>query len=417
MHRFSGLELKKITFNTFFQLIVRITSSTSTLVATLLIGYFSGFNTLGSFTKIVSFVSLFYLIIDFGFNQIFLKLYFDKAKKYLGNLFLLRILFSFIAVFVTIFIAYLLPYNSILHTGYSDSEKYGILLYSLSIITTGIFLSTQVLLQKKLTYKLSLLPSFISSIILIILVIFSVRQNSLYFLLLSFLVSSIVLASLMFISILRKYEISLSLFKFQSFSKAIFLASLPIGLMLFFNLLYSKVDIILLSIFKSNLDVGVYGVSYRFFELSIAVPAFLSNSTYPLLLKESKNSKKYLSLFKKYFSLFLLLSLISTLLLFFCAPLIGFLKHDFALSVKPLQILSLSLPFFFLTSLLQWHFVIESKTRFLVPLYAGALILNVILNLLFIPRFSYFASAFATSFCEGLVFIVMLWYFKREKTL
>lgn len=415
MQHFKGLELKKVTLNTFFQLVVRLTSSASTLVATLLIAFYSGYDMLGSFTKIVSFVSIFYLLVDFGLNPIFLKLHFEDTKKNLGNLFLLRILLSFAAMAVIFLILLILPYDAKSLTGYSPYEKYGIILFSFTVLTTGIFMSTQVLLQKKLTYKLSLLPSFLSEIFLIFFIFISLQKHDLMLLLLSYVISSVIQALLMFYVLKKNYMLALSSFRFVKFSKILLLASFPIGLMLTFNLLYSKVDTIILSIFKSNIDVGIYGISYRFFEVAIAIPAFLSTSTYPLLLKEQPRSLNYFTLLKKYSSLFLLVSLVATLGLFFCAPLIGLFKAGFSLAVLPLQILSLSLPFFFLTSLYQWHFVIHNKTKFLVPLYGGALLLNIILNLIFIPVYSYIAAAVSTALCEAIVFLVMLWYFRRTR--
>jgi O-antigen/teichoic acid export membrane protein len=183
--------------------------------------------------------------------------------------------------------------------------------------------------------------------------------------------------------------------------------------MLVFNLLYSKIDVVLLSFYKPSSDVGVYGVSYRFFEVALALPAFLANSTYPVLLKYMDDKKSYKTIFTKYLKLYIVLSLVVTAFVFLGAPFITILKGGFFLSVFPLQILSLSLPFFFLTSLLQWHFLIKNKLRFLVPLYGSALILNIVLNLLLLPHFSYYAAALITGVCEALVFVIMLWYFRK----
>lgn len=416
MQRFSGIQLKEISINTFVQLLLRIATSIPTLVGTLLIAYAAGYETLGSFTKIVSFVSVFYLIADFGMNSVFLKEHFENTKKYFGNLILFRLLFCLVLVLVAMLLTFVLPEDKMAKTGFSEIEKYGIILFSLTIITTGLNFSLQTILQKKLSYYVSLVPSVISSIVLLLFIIFASFRHDLNLLLFSYIASGAILVSLLFITIRRKYKIHFSITRdFKTFSKRLFILSLPLGAMLFFNLLYAKADMFLLSIFKPNFDVGVYGISYKFFEFLLAVPTFLSNSVYPLLLTNSKNSGRYYSTFKRYSSLFIFVSLSITLLSFFGAPLITLLKPEFVKSVFPLQLLSLSLPFFFLTSLLQWHFLIRNKIQFLVPLYAAALLLNILLNIIFIPRFTYFAAAATTGICELLVFVVMLWYFMKSK--
>ena len=416
MQRFSGIQLKQISINTLVQFILRVATSIPTLVGTLLIAYAAGYETLGSFTKIVSFVSVFYLIADFGMNSVFLKEHFDNTKKYFGNLILFRLLFCIALVLVAALLTFVLPENKTAKTGFSEIEKYGIILFSLTIITTGLNFSLQTILQKKLSYHVSLIPSVISSLVLLILIVFASFRHDLNLLLFSYIASGAILVSLLFWAIKRKYSIRFSItHDFKSFSKRLFILSLPLGAMLFFNLLYAKADMFLLSIFKPNFDVGVYGISYKFFEFLLAVPTFLSNSVYPLLLSESKNRNNYYATFKRYSALFVLVSVSITVLSFFFAPLITILKPEFAKSVLPLQLLSLSLPFFFLTSLLQWNFLIRNKIRFLVPLYGGALLLNIFLNLLFIPRFTYFAAAITTGICELLVFVIMLWYFMKDK--
>lgn len=415
MKAFSGLELKSVSLNTLIQFLIRISTSIPTLVATLLIAYFAGYETLGSFTKIVAFVSIFYLILDFGLNTIFIKEHYGNTGRYFGNLIILRILFSFLLIPIIIFLSQLLPENKLAGTGFTDFEKYGIAIYSLTLVVIGINMSLQAFLQRKLSYYVSLLPSLLSSAVLLILVIFASMQKNLSLLLFSYIVSGSVLVSVLFLVMKKKYKLAIGkTSNFKSFSKNIIIASLPLGMMLFFNLLYAKADIFILSIYKPNLDVGVYGISYKFFEILLAFPAYLANSVYPLLLKESKNPRTYIPLIKRYSSLFIFLSLGITFTVFFCAPLLSVIKSDFSRSVYPFQILALSLPFFFMTSLLQWHFVINNKLKFLVPLYGGALLLNIILNIIFVPVYSYKAAAISTGVSEALVFIFMLWYFVKS---
>jgi O-antigen/teichoic acid export membrane protein len=244
-------------------------------------------------------------------------------------------------------------------------------------------------------------------------VLFSVYSGNFLLLFVAYILSTSINTFFTYIALKQRQAFTLQLHNLPAFAKEMLYASWPLGLMLGFNLLYARADIFLLTFLKPTTDVGIYGISYRFFEITLAIPAFLANSTYPLLLKEADDKKKYTTLFFKYFKLYAVLSLVAMIGIITLSPLIGFLGKSFSLSVAPLQLLSLSLPFFFMTSLLQWHFLIKEKVKMLVPLYVFVLVINVLLNLYLIPQFSYNAAAVTTSVSEGLVFLFMLWYFKR----
>jgi O-antigen/teichoic acid export membrane protein len=262
-------------------------------------------------------------------------------------------------------------------------------------------------------YVRGVVPGFISSIVVVLVVLYAVYTGNFFLLFAAYIFGGIVQAILTYTGLRSDFRFRLTVNKLGAFSKTLFLKSWPLGLMLVFNLLYSKIDVVLLSFYKPSFDVGIYGVSYRFFEVALALPAFLANSTYPVLLKHMSDGRSYKTIFAKYLKLYIVLSLIVTAIVFLGAPFITILKGGFFLSVFPLQLLSLSLPFFFLTSLLQWHFLIKNKLGFLVPLYGGALVLNIVLNIILLPHFSYYAAALITGVCEALVFVVMLWYFRK----
>lgn len=411
MKHLENIGLRAITLNTVVQFIIRIITSTSTLIATLLIASVSGFELVGSFTKVISFVSIFYLLVDFGMNPMFLKKHFSTAEENLGNLLATRLFLAVLFIPIIALLAYLLPEG--VFSGYSQLEKYGIILFSFTLIPFALQTSLQAILQKKLSYKLQLLPSFISSAILILLIYIATKHDNFALLLFSYFLTNTLQVILLYLIMKKKLSLSPQFRNAKLFSKALIISSLPLGIMLFFNLLYSRADTFILALFRPTQEIGIYGVSYRFFELAIAIPAFLSNSAYPLLLEKMHKEELYYKLFKKYIILFTALALLASLFVFTFSPLIAFIKDEFKLSVLPLQILALSLPFFFLTSILQWHFLIKEKLKFLVPLYGSALLLNILLNLIFVPQFSYLAAAVTTGLSEGLVLIVMVWYFFR----
>lgn len=415
MQRFSGLELRSITFNTLFQFAVRIFGSTGTLVATLLIGYYAGYEALGSFTKVTVFVSIFYLLMDFGINPIFLKKHFLNIHNQMGNLVLFRLGIAIILIPIVVLTAFLLPSHLQGEAGFTNLEKIGIGVYSLTLVSIALNNSLQVYLQKKLSYQFSLLPSLLSSLILIAIIYYAVRNSNFLLLFSAYIVSGSLYAILLYAGLKRTFSLSLHSKRLRSFSKTLLIASLPFGTILFFNLLYSKVDTFILALYHSNTDIGIYGIAYKFFDVAIALPAFFANSIYPFLLEARSNKKNYYNVLNKYLILMAIAGVLLSIIICIFAPVIGILKNDFLLSSLPLQFLATSLPFFFLTGILQWHFLIKGKVKFLASLYLFALLTNIFLNFIFVPKYSYNAAALTTVISEALVFFVMIWYFRQTK--
>jgi O-antigen/teichoic acid export membrane protein len=396
------MQHKLIAKNTLYQILARSVSALIGFLITLIIAGKFGVLGYGDFTKITSYVALFYLVIDFGLNAFFLQ--YENAK--FKNLFYLRILIS-VGIFLLLnLIALALPYNAVLGTGFSTAEKFGIFIFSFSVFAQSIILSASAIFQKKINYYFYMVGTIIGSIInLVAVLIFTYLNLSITYILFGFAFSSFVgaLALLLFA---REKVLPVSLDK--EFAVKILQASWPLGLMLIFNLVYFRIDMLLLSVFKTTQDVGIYGLSYKFFDFLIALPLFLSNAVYPFLIKARANHKLFFNLSGKYFLVFLAASLIVIIPFWFISPLFTLVKTDFAASIMPFRILLLSLPFFFTTSFLQWALITLGKQKYLMVVYFFSTFINIILNIIFIPQFSYVACAVITLISEGVVFVFLL---------
>ena len=286
------------------------------------------------------------------------------------------------------------------------AEKFGIFIFSFGIFAQSIILSTSAVFQKKVDYFFYMVGTIIGSLVnLIVVLIFTFLNLSIIYILFGFVLSNFV-GSLALLIFTKEKIFPLSLNK--DFSVKIIKASWPIGLMLIFNLVYFRADIFLLSILKNTHDVGIYGLSYKFFDFLIALPLFLSNAIYPLLLKTKLNNKLFFSLIRKYFLVFLAGSFLVIIPFWFISPLFTLVKSDFAASMLPFRILLLSLPFFFTTSFLQWVLITLGKQKYLMVVYLLSTVINIILNIIFIPQFSYLACAAITLVSEAVVFVLLL---------
>lgn len=66
--------------------------------------------------------------------------------------------------------------------------------------------------------------------------------------------------------------------------KDIIQRSWPLIITIVLNLVYLKADILILSLFKSQADVGLYGAAYRVIDVLVTIPFMIGGTILPILL-------------------------------------------------------------------------------------------------------------------------------------
>lgn len=402
---------KKVILNTGAQIGTKFITASTTFFITILITRALGSTGYGEFTLIFVFVGYFYTLGDFGLNNIFIKLSAQNNKNLFQSLFGLRLILGFVLAASAIAISQLLPYNPETNVGFSPIVRYGILIASLTIITQTLLTTANAFFQLNLRYHLSTIAITIGSL----LVLTFVAVNSLLHPSLMAYVWAYVLGGMTFIAVAfylivtRLHQNITPTFNIAEFKKLL-TAAWPVGIALIFNLIYFRVDIFILGSFRSVGEVGIYGLAYQFFEAALTIPIFFSNSLYPILSKlAQKDHAKYQKQVKFWAVLLILLGLgltVSLVVISLFIPLV--FGQSFIESQRPLQILALGLPFFFISALL-WHLVIiDNKQKFLTLVYALGAVFNVLANIIFIPKYGYMAASFITVASEILITLLLL---------
>ncbi len=406
--------LKKVLLNTASQIVAKGFTATSTLIVTVLIGRALGETGYGQFTKIFVFIGYFYTLVDFGLNSIYVRET-DKQNeiRLFRVLFGLRVILSVLFVLTSIVFTLILPYDPQAETGFSPLVKIGIVLASTTIFTQAIFTTANAYFQRNLKYYFSTLASVTSALIVLALsVTFFLQGAGVLSYTLAYVLSGagLALVAIYLLKKVAKENIFPTFAKKESIS--LLRHAWPIGLSLIFNIVYFRVDVFILTNFRSTQEVGIYGLAYQFFEASLAIPIFFANSIYPVLTNSyKKDIKDFQKNLKFWLVALLITSLALSLFLFlasFIIPLIY--QGKFQGSTKALQILSLGIPFFFLSALL-WHvFIIYNRQKVLIAIYLSGAIFNIIANLIFIPQKGYIAAAIITVIAEALIFFLMSAY-------
>lgn len=387
--------IKKIFQQTFWQILGKVASSLSTFIILGLVARNYGEAGTGIFTLALTYLAIFYLLSDFGFNAHVLKrlqVTGDRVQKEWQKLLGTRILWSVALVILSVGT---LPFWSFASPQFNQAVLSG----SLAIIASGIFVTCNLIFQKKLRYDLSVLASSIGTLISLgFFIYFASLHYPIQFLLLAHLLGWIIIAIAALFLVkggLPTYDIRYTINLFKD--------SWPVAFTLVLNVIYFRADVFILAYFKGVSDVGIYNLAYSIFQTALVLPAFIMNAYYPLMLKSVAEVKKVgLGL--------LILSVSGTFLTIIFAPFFTNLitgGRGFTGSAASLQILSLGFPAFFLSSLLMWLMVTKGRYKLMLSIYAIGLLANLVFNFLYIPLSSYMAASWITVISEYLILILL----------
>lgn len=175
------------------------------------------------------------------------------------------------------------------------------------------------------------------------------------------------------------------------------------------GVIYYRIDTVMLSVFGTAAAVGVYGAAYRLLDTLMFVPGIVIGAVVsPMMSKYFvDNTHKLRLTVEKSTIAMLLCSLPATAGLLVTAPnIIGFVyhRHDFVGSDAVLQGLAIGLIALYLNTVLTTVLVSTGQERKLPIMAAIALVFNVGINFVLIPRFMAVGAAWATSLTEILLF-------------
>ena len=192
----------------------------------------------------------------------------------------------------------------------------------------------------------------------------------------------------------------------------------PLGFALIFVMIYYRIDTVMLSLMKTERDVGIYNAAYMIFMGLAAIPSVILPAIF------SNLSKFYYSSFSKLKNMYLY-----SLLFFICLGLLiaiaGYQLSDrliivlygseFSDSTIVLRYLFMAILMLFINNLNGVMLNSINMERMNMMAVGSVAFINIILNFLLIPDMSYEGAAIATLVSESLVmvftsFIIFLFF-------
>jgi O-antigen/teichoic acid export membrane protein len=185
--------------------------------------------------------------------------------------------------------------------------------------------------------------------------------------------------------------------------------ALPFGLTMLIVTIFSWIDTIMLSFMKGDAVVGWYNAAYRMVQVSLFIPAAWYSAILPVMSKLYITSRDSLRLsFEKSFKYLTILGIpmgVGATLLAQRFILLIF-GSEYVSSIITLQILIWSSVLIYMSISFGILFQSLNKQIIQTKILGICMLLNIVLNLLFIPKYSYIAAS-ATAVATQLISLAL----------
>ena len=444
---------KKIIGNTFIQMFWRITTALMAIIAVKLITSTLWVDWYWTYAVVYEFLALFAVAWDFGIYTVALREmseklnenslwknnwenleqkkldskkeknngFFNKKVSFIyQNILWLRITLMAIFMIIAVISAFLIPkYQWTLIPMWILISSVAVFLNLVNSIAGSILQ-----LHLKMTYAtIWLIIGKIVSISIILYWAFFVESNTTAFFI--FLIAGIFWHFVMlWISLFyaKKYSDIFPKFNFEYWIE-IFKKAAPYWVALILWTIYFKVDVFLLSLLKNTDEVWIYAVWIRIIEVFTVLPMFFMNSILPSLTKTIENNwKKIDEIMQLCFNFMLLTGLPLVIWTFLVSKFIIWATSSpeflswarFELWADVVLYLLMTAMFFsFFSTFISILMVAFKKPKLVLFINLIWVILNLILNLIYIPKYWYISAALTSILSELL--IVVLWFILIQK--
>ena len=402
--------------NTFWLILAGGASQGLSFLLTILIAHCLGVEKYGIFSFVFAFVTLFAVVADFGLSTLTIRdVARDKslARKYIDNIAIIKLILGLVTFGLIVVVIQFL--------GKSTEVKTLVYLAGIWVIIQSFtqFFRSIFRAFEKMQYEA--LSKIVYSVLLFSIAGFILWKNlRIKLLIISYIIAA--LSAFIFTLILVRKNFA----KFWGeidfgFWKKSLKESWPLGIAGITVMLFNHIDKVMLGIMDSDKAVGLYNASYVILEIAISIAIILAQSFFPGLSNLYKSSKqRYYELAKKARKIFYIVSLAIFLIFsLFSHQIIIFLYGSkFYNSILALQILSFTIFPVFINNLYGNLLIIKRKQKIYLYGTLGGLFLNILLNLILIPKYSLYGASFATIVSElfpSILFIYSLQFPNKER--
>lgn len=392
--------------NSFYLIGGQVVSKTLTFFFYMIIARHLGDTELGKYSFIVSLIGICIVVSNFGLDNLIVRDISQNRKSastYLSSAIVIK---SALALLLIVFLLLTMPV-----AGKAQDVVWGVYLFSVVLFTEGIATAIEAVFNAFEQLKYVAIIDIIINLAKLIAGLFvSLYHLQLLQLLLCLCVLSILRALISF-AILKKKLISRPIrFDF------LLLKRLPrlgysFALMGIISVVYFRIDSIMLSLMKTDSEVGWYAAAFNLLSVLMFISYGFSRAVFPLLSRYyNKSRASFLQVGEKSLNYLLVLGLPIALGIYMLAERIILMiyGHEFINSVAALKILIWTVPLIYVNTPLLRMLYSSHKQNIAMTIGFTSMGINLALNFYLIPKFGYLGTSISTLVSE--IFTFLLYY-------
>lgn len=356
----------------------------------------------GRLTLSITLASIVYLITDTGISTLITKNVSQDLVpegKYFEFAFSFSVLKMVLGLFSIMVISFVYTLKD------SDLQLFFITSSSMTIWSLSDYLSA--ILKGKKEFKPYAYSMFVrGGSMLLLSILFTSLNASLTVITLTYLIAAI-LSAFTIILFAQKNLADHFSYRFDlRFIKKTYLQSLPYALTLITSTIYLSADIIILSKHVTNFDLGIYSLAYGLIISGYIIPSTFSNTFFPYLAQTLVKSYPIgIRLFRKQMGISISIGVVLTSILLVLSDYVFLIIYgeNFVSSSTIFKLLLPTLFLKFITFPTAIFLVSVNLQNKRVVIQVICALLNIILNILFIPIYGVLAAVFTTVASEMIL--------------
>ena len=402
----------RILSNTAYQLIGQVFHLLLNIVVMAMVARYLGAEGFGKYTFIFVLLSLFAILTDFGINDIVVReLSKDKSLicRVVYDLFCFKFVLGILAIGFSIAAVFILGYSPQICSCFIWASV-SLLLMSFASISTIVF-------RVNLWMKRNTVAIVTKDIFLLLLTYAAiVHRCGLPALIWASVAANFVNLCVSLVLIGDVIRIPRTPFNRAIWEK-IGRSALPLGFACLVVTLYAGIDTLLLEHMVGQTAVGYYNAAYKFVYQAIFIPVALVNSIFPFMADYwNKDRERLKVLFQKAYDSMVIVAIPLAAVVTVIAPKLITLIYGegFSPSVPSLQILIWAVAVMFQGIICGYMMIAinEQKTSLYIDILA--LLLNIILNIILIPKLTFIGTSIVTLLTEIFAIVPTIYIIQKR---
>lgn len=373
----------------------------------------------GQFQFVLSYVTLFGVVIDFGIQQYIIKKISEdrsKAKHYFHNFLAVEAILVLIVYGAMVGIAFL--------NGYEPDVMKAIMVAGFGVCLHGLTYPFLAVVTAFYDLKKAALLNFISSAINVGIIFLTIWTGGGIVMLTSQQFIYGFLALIMYYQFVQPFIGKPEMFKGIrglefALVKQILRAALPFAVLVGFSTLYNRIDIVLITKFLGYTQTGLYTAAYKFFDLMGFFPAVVSHALYPVFatLMAKRQIADVRLVLEKYLRFMAAIALpLATGGMLLAEQIIRVLAGDQFIEASPVLAVLVWAPAVLFLYIVVNSLVISQLTKFATMITGANVVVNIVGNIILLPRIGILGAAIMTIVSEALQGGFYFYFVKKKIT-